>query len=48
MKGKFLLLGYVFFGQLLMTQEKFPSLISVENNEPIAPGMFEPTWQSLQ
>ncbi|MFD2034689.1 alpha-L-fucosidase [Belliella marina] len=38
---------WLFFCQSLLAQENFPSPIR-EGNEPIAPGKFEPTWESLQ
>ena len=42
-----LLIATVFFQQTLIAQVNYPSPVR-SDNEPVAPGKFEPTWESLK
>lgn len=47
MKKRLFVIIYVLCCELLIAQEKYPSPVRA-GNEPVAPGKFDATWQSLQ
>lgn len=46
MKTQLCILAFLLIGNILIAQEKYEIIVSTEN-EPVATGKFEPTWESL-